>query len=75
MRNHEQETVVPCGSYSFRSSRGRVFIFWRWPPERRSNPSVFYPGSHPRSVAPSQDKRGGRRRCQTSITEGGVILY
>ena len=72
MRKHEQETVGPCGSYSFRSSRGRVCSFWRWLPERRSDLSVSYPGSHPRSVAPSQDKRA-RRRCQTSIIKGGVI--
>lgn len=73
MHKHEQETVGPCGSYSLRSSRGRVFIFWRWLPEHRSDLSVSCPGSHPRSDAFTQDEHAARRRCQASITEDGVI--
>ena len=73
MRNHEQKTVSPCGSYSLRSSRGRIFILWRWLPEHRSDLSVSYPGSHPRSDAFTQDEHAARRRCQTSISEDGVI--
>jgi hypothetical protein len=72
MCNHEQETVGPCGNYSFRGSRGRIFILWSWLHKHRSDLSGSYPGSHPRSDAFTQDEHGARR-CQTSSTEDGVI--